>query len=94
MTGKGENGKIRSRSNSPPLAKPPVDSGALSPSAENCNVYVAGIPRSATEETIKGKFGQFGEIKKVSIVRDHQTGNSRGFCYVVFTKSEEAQAAI
>lgn len=55
---------------------------------------MAGIPRKATEDDLKEKFGKFGEIKHCHVIKDHNTGNSRGFGYILFSAPEQARAAI
>ena len=38
---------------------------------DSCNVYIAGIPRRATEDTLRKVFSKFGSIKNVHIIKDH-----------------------
>jgi RNA recognition motif-containing protein len=45
-------------------------------------VYVGNIPFTATEEEIRNLFSQQGNVQSVSIVKDRETGRSRGFCFV------------
>ena len=47
-------------------------------------MYVAGIPKNANEETLRKEFIQFGNIRSVSVIKDHNTGNSRRFAYIQF----------
>lgn len=60
----------------------------------NCNVYIAGIPRRANEDTLRKQFSAYGSIKSVNVIKDHQTGNSRGFAYIRFARQEDANKAI
>ena len=57
-------------------------------------VYIAGIPRRANEDTIRKVFSTYGSIKTVNVIKDHQTGNSRGFAYINFVRQEDALKAI
>ena len=62
--------------------------------AHNCNVYVAGIPKRATEDTLRKVFSKFGSIQQVNIIKDHQTKVPRGFAYILYSQAKEANAAI
>lgn len=57
-------------------------------------LYVGNIPRQATEEELREAFSAFGQVTSVAIIKDKFTGESRGFAFVEFNDSAEAQAAI
>ena len=57
-------------------------------------VYVGNISPDADKESLKALFSVFGTVKKAYIVTDHQTGQSKGFGFVVMSSDAEAQAAI
>lgn len=63
-------------------------------SQNNCNVYIAGIPRKTTEDQLRKKFSSFGSIQKVSLIHDLETGQPRGFAYILYGKTAEAELAI
>jgi RNA recognition motif-containing protein len=54
-------------------------------------LYVGNLSFNSTEEEIKTMFGQFGEVTSVTIIKDRDTGRSRGFGFV---EMENADAAI
>jgi RNA recognition motif-containing protein len=54
-------------------------------------LYVGNLSFNSTEEEIKTMFGQFGEVTTVTIIKDRDTGRSRGFGFV---EMENADAAI
>lgn len=56
-------------------------------------LFVAGLSYSTTEETLKGEFGKHGEVKSAKIITDRETGRSRGFGFVEFSTTDEADAA-
>ena len=58
------------------------------------NIYVGNLSFRATEDEIKQAFGRFGQVSKVSIIVDRETGRSRGFAFVEMPSLEEAKAAI
>jgi RNA recognition motif-containing protein len=54
-------------------------------------LYVGNLSFNSSEEEIKAAFGQFGEVTSVTIIKDRDTGRSRGFGFV---EMENADAAI
>jgi len=54
-------------------------------------LYVGNLSFSSSEEEIKTLFAQFGEVTAVTIIKDRDTGRSRGFGFV---EMENADAAI
>ncbi len=58
------------------------------------NIYVGNLSFQATEDEIKDAFARFGQVSRVSIVMDRETGRSRGFAFVEMPNTEEAMAAI
>lgn len=58
------------------------------------NIYVGNLSFDATEDDVRDAFGSYGEVSSVSVVRDRETGRSRGFGFVEMPNDEEAQKAI
>ena len=58
------------------------------------NLYVGNLPHSATESELRTVFEPHGEVEKVSIVTDRETGRARGFAFVEMTNAGEADKAI
>lgn len=58
------------------------------------NIYVGNLSFRATEDELRDAFSRFGDVSKVSIVIDRDTGRSRGFAFVEMPNAEEAQSAI
>ena len=58
------------------------------------NIYVGNLSFEATEEDIEQAFGQYGDVKSVSIVKDRETGRSRGFGFVEMHNVQAGQQAI
>lgn len=44
------------------------------------------IPKDISEDSLKDEFGKFGDIDNVSIIRDRQTKEGKGFAYIKFRK--------
>lgn len=57
-------------------------------------LYVGNLPYSATEEELSGLFGQAGTVTSVAIIKDRETGRSKGFAFVEMSSADEAQKAI
>lgn len=57
-------------------------------------IYVGNIPYTATEESLRATFEQYGAVEAVSIVIDRESGRSRGFAFVTMPNLGEANAAI
>ncbi|GAB4441256.1 MAG: hypothetical protein OHK0011_23710 [Turneriella sp.] len=58
------------------------------------NIYVGNLAYSATEDELRSAFGAFGQVTSVKIVRDRETGRSRGFAFVEMEDGEGAQSAV
>lgn len=57
-------------------------------------IYVGNLAFSTTEEQLQETFAAFGSVRTASVVRDRETGRSRGFGFVEMDNDEEATAAI
>jgi len=51
-------------------------------------------PKEYSEDNLRQKFQDFGEIEYVQIVRDHSTHENKGYGYVKFRKSSSAAIAL
>lgn len=58
------------------------------------NIFVGNLPYQITEAELEAAFSEFGAVERVSIVRDRDTGQSRGFAFVEMTNANEAANAI
>ncbi|XP_056271583.1 cold-inducible RNA-binding protein A-like [Pseudoliparis swirei] len=56
-------------------------------------LFVGGLSFDTNEETLAEAFGKFGAIEKVDVIRDRDSGNSRGFGFVKFENVEDAKDA-
>jgi RNA recognition motif-containing protein len=53
-------------------------------------LFVGNLPWKITEEELKDHFATCGEVYSVKIIKDRETGKSRGFGFVEMTNSEKA----
>jgi RNA recognition motif-containing protein len=58
------------------------------------NIYVGNLSREAGEMQLKSLFAEFGEVRSVKIIKDKETGESRGFAFIEMPDDTQAQAAI
>ena len=58
------------------------------------NIYVGNLSYDTTEDGLRELFEQYGQVESVSVIKDRQTGRSRGFAFVIMPDDAEAQKAI
>jgi cold-inducible RNA-binding protein len=58
------------------------------------NIFVGNLDSSASEQQLYSLFERYGSVESVTIVKDRNTGEVRGFAFVEMTQDSEAQAAI
>ncbi len=58
------------------------------------NIFVGNLSYQTTQEELEAAFSAYGAVERVSIVRDRDTGQSRGFAFVEMTNASEAEKAI
>ncbi|HEV2715909.1 MAG TPA: RNA-binding protein [Terriglobales bacterium] len=58
------------------------------------NLYVGNLPHSTTEAELRTVFQAHGDVEKVSIVTDRETGRARGFAFVEMTNASDADKAV
>ena len=57
-------------------------------------VYIGNLSWHTVEDTLQERFAEFGEVVSVTIIRDRESGRSRGFGFVEFSTEDAARAAI
>lgn len=58
------------------------------------NIYVGSLPFDYTEDQLHELFAKEGAVQKTQLIRDRDTGMSRGFGFVEMASDEEAKTAI
>ncbi|MEM6327208.1 MAG: RNA-binding protein [Bacteroidota bacterium] len=58
------------------------------------NIYVANLPYSATDDQLREAFEAHGEVSSATVIKDRETGRSRGFGFVEMPDDTQAKAAI
>jgi RNA recognition motif-containing protein len=57
-------------------------------------IYVGNLAKSTTQDEIKALFAQEGEVTSVDLIKDRDSGLSKGFAFVTMTSQESADKAI
>ena len=63
------------------------------PAEPNPKLFVGSLAWAATDEDLQTAFAAFGELVSASVVRYPDTGRSKGFGFVEYSTTEEAQKA-
>ena len=58
------------------------------------NIFVGNLSFNTTEDELRKVFEAYGQVDRVSILTDRETGRSRGFAFVEMTSTEEGEKAI
>jgi cold-inducible RNA-binding protein len=61
---------------------------------QHVNIFVGNLSRDVSEEELQAAFSAFGQVSKVTILKDKFSGEPRGFGFVEMASKAEAQAAI
>jgi RNA recognition motif-containing protein len=57
-------------------------------------LYVGNLPRSTTEDDLRILFAQAGNVTAIGLIKDRDSGQSKGFAFVTMSTQTEAQKAI
>ena len=57
-------------------------------------LYVGNLSYSVTEDELRELFAQAGTVTSVAVIKDRDTGQSKGFAFVEFSTQADAQKAI
>ena len=58
------------------------------------NIFVGNLSFNTSEDELRQAFEGYGQVERVSILTDRETGRSRGFAFVEMTNTEEGEKAI
>jgi cold-inducible RNA-binding protein len=57
-------------------------------------LYVGGLAYSVTEKELEELFAAIGKVVSAAVIKDRDSGQSKGFGFVEMESDEEAQKAI
>ncbi len=56
-------------------------------------LFVGGLPFATTDDELKELFAAHGAVASATVVRDRDSGRSKGFGFVEFESDDEGKAA-
>ena len=57
-------------------------------------LYVGNLSYATTEDELRALFAQAGTVASVALIKDRDTGQSKGFAFVEMSTQAEAEKAI
>lgn len=57
-------------------------------------LYVGGLAYSVNDQELETLFGEFGKVQSANVIKDRDSGQSKGFGFVEMADDAEAQKAI
>jgi RNA recognition motif-containing protein len=57
-------------------------------------LFIGGLSWNTDSESLRQGFEKFGPVEDAVVIRDRETGRSRGFGFVVYSNEDNADAAI
>lgn len=57
-------------------------------------IYVGNLSYQVSQEDLNEFFGQFGAIQDVKLIKDRETGRSKGFAFITFENTDGMQGAL
>ena len=58
------------------------------------NLFVGNLSFQTTEADLRGMFQPFGQLTRVHLATDRETGRARGFAFIEMPNDDEAKKAI
>lgn len=58
------------------------------------NIYVGNLPWNVTDEDLRERFEAHGRVDKAFVIKDSESGRSRGFAFVEMPDDEKGLSAI
>jgi len=57
-------------------------------------IYVGNLSYDVSEQDLESLFGEFGKNLQIKLIKDLETGRSKGFAFIEFENDSEAQSAL
>jgi len=58
------------------------------------NIYVGNLSYQTSDDELRDAFANFGEVTSAKVIKDMQTGRSKGFGFVEMADKAQAEEAI
>jgi cold-inducible RNA-binding protein len=57
-------------------------------------LYVGNFPYSVDEAQLREMFSAYGDIQDIALIKDRETGRSKGFAFITFASQQAAEKAL
>lgn len=57
-------------------------------------IYVGNLSYNTSEDELRNFFNQYGNIDDIKVIKDFETGRSKGFGFITYSTPDEANAAL
>ncbi len=57
-------------------------------------LYVGGLAYSVTEQELEALFTEYGKVTSVTVIKDRDSGQSKGFGFIEMSEDNEAKTAM
>jgi cold-inducible RNA-binding protein len=57
-------------------------------------LYVGGLAYSVTEQELEAVFAEYGKVTSAAVIKDRDSGQSKGFGFIEMSDDAEAKAAM
>ncbi|KAJ5551910.1 hypothetical protein N7461_006608 [Penicillium sp. DV-2018c] len=57
-------------------------------------LFIGGLSWNTDDQSLRQRFEEFGVVEDATVVKDRDTGRSRGFGFVRYSTEDEATAAM
>ncbi|MGA1824990.1 MAG: RNA recognition motif domain-containing protein [bacterium] len=57
-------------------------------------LYVGNLPYTIDESGLKELFSSYGDVDDIKLIRDWDTGRSKGFAFITFSTQHAAEKAL
>ena len=58
------------------------------------NIFVGNLSYQTTQDELLSAFSQYGNVERVNIITDRDSGQPRGFAFIEMTERRDAETAI
>ncbi|MGD8427191.1 MAG: RNA-binding protein [Balneolaceae bacterium] len=58
------------------------------------NIYVGNLSYGVSDKDLRELFEEFGEVSSAKVIKDRETGRSKGFAFIEMDSDDDARAAI
>jgi len=73
---------------------PDISDAKRKPAWNEFRLFISGIPRDLDEDTVRKDFEECGDISNFALLRDKETGESRGLAFVTYYNEVGYKAAL